>query len=236
MTIKDKIKAVLTDTKANFQAGAALYNQLGDNPNLKDVFQRRAKRNKQDARTIGKLKYCLKQILKSLPTEPQQLPKTEFAPTIILHQKTDASAKNPTIVKWIPFDAPSPLQKLKEKYILLAREEIQLHGRLFPEVGLSTDKCYEICVKIMDIKKEQDKIGDAVRLWKNTGELPVVTTSGFKEGFEAHKRLKTLVTRPKRLRQQIENAKNDEEKAKYQKKLEEVEAEIAYIEKQVNAN
>lgn len=235
-TVKDQIKAVLSDVKTNFTAGAAIYNALGTNPNLKELFQRKAKRQKQDARSILKLTYCLTQILKKLPPEQQQLQKKDFAPTIIIQQKTEKPTTKRPVVGWIPSDAPPPLQKLKEKYILLAREEIQLHSRLFPELKLSDKKCYEICVKIMRIKSEQNSIGDAVRKWKTTGELPVVTTSGFKEGAIAYKRLMNLRTRPKRLEKLIKAATNEAEAKKYQKTLDEVLTEIAYIEKQLQAN
>lgn len=235
MTVKDKIKAVLSNTKANFKAGAALYSQFGDNESLKSVFEQKAKREKQEARIIDKLSYCLKKLLKELPDSVAPVLIDSFQEQIIIKTETVAPAYAKSS-KRIPSNAPSQVHTLHERYIKLAREEAHLHSRLFPELNLSDEDCYKICLEIMNIKVSQDAIWDDIREWEQTGETPIITTTGFKDGAEAYKRLMNLRTRPKRLGKQIKAAIDETERAKYQATLDSVLEEIAYIEKQIEAN
>lgn len=234
MTIKDKIKAVILNVKGNFAAGAVLYSQLGDNDSLKQVFSREAKKAKPLDRRVSKLEHCLKQILKNLPEDKKQLPEDDFQPKIIVQTQTVAPEYKKS--NRIPSDAPAPIHTLYQRYIKLAKEEASLHGRLFPDLGIPDEVCADICGQIMTIKHQQDAIWDDIRAWENTGEIPVVTTDGFKDGANAYKRLVNLRTRPNRLQKQINNATDETEKAKYQKTLKKVLEEIQYIEAQIKAN
>ena len=225
----DEIVNFLT-SRSDYSYGLQLLNKVHKNKRL--VFNLSKKENHKN---WDKLCYELKKFViisgvsvtqvlsKELPPEIKEKPSVEL-PTLESSKKIkDSSVITPVKNRQYPLlkdvNDEELLEKTKQKRIRLMRKRGSLHGAL--QEASKDERRYELAIELSELQKELDKCHKAVKEGEITKDIVLENMSA-----QEHQKYKNLLSYVSKYKTKVNSAKNDTERERAQKHLDNYQAEL----------
>lgn len=156
-------------------------------------------------------------------TQPSTLETQNLKNEPVIQEKPSANSQE-----------PSAIQELKNRAKPLHKLQSHLHEQL--RHATTDEERYDIAHQMMsEVRPALDAIYNKIRHWEQTKEVPFVLSLEAEKAVEMMKRRESLKPRISRLKGWIKSEKVAEsDKAKHRIELEEKEAELAQIKKELN--
>lgn len=212
--------------EGSFIEGTTLLMQTGTNTSQ---FQRYFSAPFVPGNIDAKLKSSLSAIVRNAP---------EFVQTTTICDnpiKKDVTAPAQVVQPVLPKKEPEQIVELRQQAKKIHKQHSHTHAKM---CVVDTDEERLKCATEMMTKiiPALDAKYDAIRAWKETGELPgkASIVDEFKRGVEAMRRLNTLKSRVSRLKKLIKNTDTSKvDKQRYEQEIALKEVEILEIERQI---